>query len=53
MFSTYYTIKTETACISTQHKISAVLSYVTVRGERNMERAMEEQDALFAITSSP
>jgi hypothetical protein len=37
----------------TGRKISASLSYVTVRGEGKMERARGEQDSLCAIASSP
>jgi hypothetical protein len=35
----------------TGRKISASLSYATVRGEGMMERARGEQDALYAIAS--
>jgi hypothetical protein len=34
----------------TGHKISVSLSYIIVRGERKMERARGEQDALYTIT---
>jgi hypothetical protein len=37
--------------VYTGRKISASLSYVTIRGEGKMEKAREEQDALCAVAS--